>query len=190
MSTNLLKTAIIGSDNVGKTALCNTIVDRTVNKNYNPTMGVDLMVKYIRQYNETLKLLLWDIAGNERFMGILDSYVISTPVLIFCYSAECLQSFHEMTRRHENYLYNGHTEGKHIIFVVTKIDSNNIKPDYADWGSEYAKKYKRPFIKTSAYTKEGIPELINECLKYLKTPDEPINLNCKIKDPRINCCLF
>jgi Rho family, other len=191
MSKNVLKIAVIGQEYVGKTALCNAITDRTIDNEYNCTIGVDFMVKYVFKDNQRIRLSLWDLAGAKRFTSIVSPYIKNTPLLIFCYSAESLQSFNEMTRRHNIYKIGNMLKNKHIIIIATKTDSDKIDINYENWGLTYAKQHKIPFIKTSAYSKEGIPELIQECIKHIEK-FSLLQIKNKLKESRVKlyCCLF
>ena len=47
MYRNVLKIGFIGTENVGKTLLCNKISGRKLERGYIATIGVDLIIKYL-----------------------------------------------------------------------------------------------------------------------------------------------
>ncbi|KAM6982018.1 ras-related protein Rab-7L1-like [Tautogolabrus adspersus] len=71
MTEHLLKILVIGDGKVGKTSFVQRYVSGQFNKSYKMTMGVDYSVKLV-QWSDTekVRLQLWDIAGQERFMSM------------------------------------------------------------------------------------------------------------------------
>jgi small GTP-binding protein len=181
MFRNVVKTSVIGTTNIGKSCLCNVIAGRKIEKDYSSTIGVDFIVKYIVRKHDTVLLALWDLSGLDRFYSITGPYIESSSVLIYCYSAENYDTFTTMVSKY--YDYNSkYTENKHIIIVVTKIDSNKTITDFEKWGEEFAEKHSHPFIKTSSYTKEGIQELIDICIVHapIIEKQEPVKYWCTL----------
>eukprot|EP00300_Choanocystis_sp_HF-7_P001870 c11482_g1_i2.p1 GENE.c11482_g1_i2~~c11482_g1_i2.p1 ORF type:complete len:208 (+),score=44.95 c11482_g1_i2:203-826(+) len=67
----LFKVLIIGEAGVGKTALIRRYVDNVFSFKYKATIGVDFALKTLElDSNTSVRLQLWDIAGQERF-GIM-----------------------------------------------------------------------------------------------------------------------
>ena len=69
------KVIIIGSSNVGKTALLERFVNHTFTKQFKATIGADFLVKEIEMEDESrVTLQLWDTAGTERFAATSPSF--------------------------------------------------------------------------------------------------------------------
>jgi small GTP-binding protein len=169
METTVLKTAVIGARCCGKTSLCNAMTERTVYKDYISTIGVDYFVKHFERKNDKVTLSLWDLTGNDSFEHVIESYVRSCPVLIFCYSAKDENTFRELEYNHLLYKKKNIIQNKKIIIVVTKIDSYKFI-DYENVGKEFSEKHNYHFIKTSAYSKEGINQLTLTLLNFVSEP--------------------
>ena len=60
----LLKYVIIGDSSVGKSCLLLRFSDDNFSENYMATMGVDFRFKSIKIDNKTVKLQIWDTAGQ------------------------------------------------------------------------------------------------------------------------------
>uniref|UniRef100_A0A8C6SVZ4 Ras-related protein Rab n=1 Tax=Neogobius melanostomus TaxID=47308 RepID=A0A8C6SVZ4_9GOBI len=70
-----MKILIIGDVNVGKTSLINRYVNGQFNKTCKTTVGVDFSLKTLHWSDkERVKLHLWDIAGQERFISMTRVY--------------------------------------------------------------------------------------------------------------------
>lgn len=155
MSYILFKIAVIGHNCTGKSTLCNAISKKPINKEYQSTIGVDLITCI---ENSIYKLKLWDTAGYDKFETIVYQYIISSPILLFCYSADSYQSYQNMIWRHRNYESNIKSNNKRVIIVLTKAD---LKPfnEAEKLGRIFADTYNYNFIKTSSFTLEGIEQL-------------------------------
>ncbi|XP_021962421.1 ras-related protein Rab-7L1 [Folsomia candida] len=75
MSEKLFKVIIIGDPTVGKTSFVQRYVQDSFKRDYKGTVGVDFALKIIKwSENQTVKLQLWDIAGQERFAWMTRVY--------------------------------------------------------------------------------------------------------------------
>ncbi|KAJ8373259.1 hypothetical protein AAFF_G00266700 [Aldrovandia affinis] len=71
----LFKVLVIGNGHVGKTSLVHRYVNEKFNKNYKITVGVDFALKVLPWSDtQTVRLQLWDIAGQERFASMTRIY--------------------------------------------------------------------------------------------------------------------
>ncbi|XP_037125765.1 ras-related protein Rab-38 [Syngnathus acus] len=72
---HLYKVLVIGDLGVGKTSIIRRYVHHTYSHNYRATIGVDFALKVLRWgADETVRLQLWDIAGQERFGNMTRVY--------------------------------------------------------------------------------------------------------------------
>ena len=192
MKRNVLKTAVIGPTFAGKTALCQALTNRTIDREFTSTIGVDYMVTYKR--NGEIDLSLWDLSGLERFESIIGTFIRVSTVLVFCYSAESIESYWKMIKKYDMWKNRKYTKNKRIIIVATKIDSKYASHDYDQWPQTFLKETGYPFIKTSAIENIGIKELNDECVGD-DEPDVLTTINLKsystIKNKvKYSCCLF
>ncbi|KAK3101915.1 hypothetical protein FSP39_007333 [Pinctada imbricata] len=75
MSEVLFKVIIIGDPTVGKTSFVQRYVSDSYRRDYKMTIGVDFALKVVKwSENQTIKLQLWDIAGQERFTSMTRVY--------------------------------------------------------------------------------------------------------------------
>ncbi|KAJ9593914.1 hypothetical protein L9F63_014674, partial [Diploptera punctata] len=75
MEEELYKVIIVGDPNVGKTSFVQRYVENSFSSCYKGTVGVDFTLKTVKWSEErTLKLQLWDIAGQERFTWMTKIY--------------------------------------------------------------------------------------------------------------------
>ncbi|KAM9752122.1 ras-related protein Rab-7L1-like [Menidia menidia] len=75
MTEHLLKILIVGDGNVGKSSFTHRYTSGQFNSSYKMTVGVDFSVKLLHwSEREKVRLQLWDIAGQERFISMTRIY--------------------------------------------------------------------------------------------------------------------
>jgi small GTP-binding protein len=52
------------------------LIDDKFSEKFTPTIGIDFKIKTIRVQNKTIKLQLWDTAGQEKFFNITRNYYV------------------------------------------------------------------------------------------------------------------
>ncbi|XP_029974700.1 ras-related protein Rab-7L1-like [Salarias fasciatus] len=75
MKEHVMKILIVGNPTVGKTSFVQQYVSGQFNKTYKTTVGVDFSVKTLPwSDNETVRLHIWDIAGQEYSFSVTRTY--------------------------------------------------------------------------------------------------------------------
>lgn len=69
------KICLLGASSVGKTSLVKQFVEGIFNDKYLTTIGVKVDKKNITIANEHIKLMLWDIEGNDRYHAFQERYL-------------------------------------------------------------------------------------------------------------------
>uniref|UniRef100_A0A672HVK6 Ras-related protein Rab n=1 Tax=Salarias fasciatus TaxID=181472 RepID=A0A672HVK6_SALFA len=93
-SEHVMKIVIIGDAAVGKTSFVHRYVNGQFSQTYLPTMGVDFSVKVLRwSEKETVRLHIWDIAGQERFVSMTRVYYKGALGCVVMFDVTKLSSF-------------------------------------------------------------------------------------------------
>eukprot|EP01051_Picozoa_sp_SAG22_P012921 SAG22_NODE_1392_length_4514_cov_4.559909_1_plen_246_part_00 len=94
-----MKILVVGDANTGKTSICKKIVFDAFSTNYKATIGVDFYSKKLRlDDSTTVRLQLWDIAGNERFGSMTKAYYREAVGAIVVYDVTKARSFASVKR--------------------------------------------------------------------------------------------
>lgn len=89
-----MKILILGDANVGKTSFVHRYVSGQFNKTYKATVGVDFSVKLLHwSSKEKVRLLLWDIAGQERFISMTRVYYKGAVGCVVMFDVTSTSSF-------------------------------------------------------------------------------------------------
>lgn len=63
----ILKIALLGDPAVGKTSLINRFTEESFKDDYQPTLGVNIIMKKLKIDDFNVQLAIWDIAGQDKY---------------------------------------------------------------------------------------------------------------------------
>jgi small GTP-binding protein len=73
--TTKLKIALIGATSVGKTSLASRYVHSIFSDRYRTTIGVKIETKEVKHGEQSVRLVIWDLSGEDEFQSVQPSYV-------------------------------------------------------------------------------------------------------------------
>jgi small GTP-binding protein len=88
------KVILLGNTGVGKTSLAHRWIHRMFEPIATPTIGASNFFKEITLGARTIKVTLWDTAGQEQFRAIAPLYVRGSRAAIIVTAADIPDSFH------------------------------------------------------------------------------------------------
>ena len=148
---------LLGDSGVGKTSLCNLLVNKFFRCYSESTIGIDFgSINYeIKHFNEKLNLkwLIWDTAGQEKFRCLLNSYIRHGTVYFILFDTKNRESFNNIKYWY-NFILESCSNDKFIYLIGNKIDKINREIE----DKEAIKKAKELNIK---YVSMSIKENIN-----------------------------
>lgn len=77
-----IKVLCLGDGAVGKTSLIRRFAHNKFEKSYLETLGVDITDKIVSIHDKNLKMVIWDIAGQERYKNFRSAFYQGTEALI------------------------------------------------------------------------------------------------------------
>ena len=98
MASNwVFKTIVAGAGGVGKSALIQRYVDGSFLEDHKMTIGADFKVKdVVLDTGESVRLQLWDFAGEERFRFLLGDYCAGASGALICYDVTVYATFEQI----------------------------------------------------------------------------------------------
>ena len=156
MMTNLVpvyKIVLIGDANVGKTSLVRRYCENTFRETRVETIGIDFQSHTVQlNEDETVCLVIWDVAGQERFSGFRDQYYTGALAVALVYDVTYPDSFHNLNVWQQELQHA--IPGVPALVVGNKVDLElSVAPDEAEaWATEYD----YPFVLLSAKTGENV----------------------------------
>ena len=191
------KVVLLGETMTGKTSLISRLVDNTFNYNEPTTFVASNYTKEIEypEFNNiTLKLQIWDTAGQEKFRSINKIFYKEAAVAILVYDITNERSFERL----KSYWYQEVKQKgeKNVVFAVAgnKCDLFSDEKITEKEGREFANEIGAVFFQTSPLSNINVSELFKEVGKVylqkngLDKDNEFIKLNGKKKKKKEGCC--
>ena len=191
------KVVLLGEMLTGKTSLISRLVDNTFNYNETSTFVASNFSKEI-EYSEfngiTLRLQIWDTAGQEKFRSVNKIFYKEAAVVILVYDITNERSFEQLkTYWYQEVKQKGE---KNVVFAVAgnKCDLFSDEKITEKEGREFANEIGAVFFQTSPLSNINVSELFKEVGKVylqkngLDKDNEFIKLNGKKKKKKEGCC--
>ena len=158
------KVIFVGDACTGKTSIINRIIDNPFNDTYEVSIGIDFMSKNIRFRGQNIKIQIWDSAGQEKYKGLIPSYVRNSSIVFLVYDVSNRSSFDNVS----NWIsFVKNIEKTTMILCGNKIDLT--REVQTNEGQELAKKEDLLFFECSAKTNENIKKMFFSSIAGLPT---------------------
>jgi len=179
----LYKVLLIGDARVGKTSFLTRYTKNVVNKNPQPTIGVEYSTKSIILKNgSVVKAQIWDTSGSERYKSITTAHYRKSVGALLFFDLTDRTSF-ENTISWLKEIKDHTEEGIVVMLIGNKYDLVTDNPSLRTVSREeaekFAKTYNLNYMETSAKTGynvkesfEFLVETIYEELKKYQTDQE------------------
>jgi Ras-related protein Rab-2A len=174
----LFKIVVLGEGAVGKTAIVTRFSHGFFRTDYKTTIGSQFAVKNVDirrddMSNVTVKLQIWDVAGQSRFQILRPMYYrgSSGGLLVF-----------DVTRRRTFIVLEEWLDELHkainkkipLVLVANKTDLPDRVVEPSE-GREFADRHGMPYLESSAKTGEGIVDIFQQLAEVLVKNREKTN---------------
>jgi len=150
----IAKVVIAGDGGAGKTSLIRRYCEGMFDESRVLTIGVDFQVKIVEIEDRTIKLSIWDIAGQERFGAFRDTFYRGAQAVALVYDVTDILSMNNLVNWHREIAKVAPRAG--FCVVGNKIDLHRVIPRSTAQG--WASGLGFPYLETSAKTAEGVEE--------------------------------
>lgn len=172
-SIPIYKILLVGDGTVGKTSLVRRYCENQFAISRVETIGIDFHSNTIALDEETtVTLVLWDVAGQDRFSAFRDQFYGGALAVALTYDVTSPSTFFSL--QHWQREVNRYVAGVPMAVVANKSDLPAIVPTEEAHGWADAMGY--PFISTSAKTGEnvgvlfrGLAQLAHHYLEQLES---------------------
>lgn len=172
----MYKAVLIGDGAVGKTSVRRNYLGKGFITSHIATIGVDFAQKYVAVDGETVRLVIWDLAGQTGFERVRKHYYQGCSALILVYSVVNRESFDNLTWwLVEAYKYNKKIPPTAIL--ANKVDIRTPEIQDFEVSTEeglafrdmFSERLEVPavFLETSAKTGANIQEAFTELTRIL-----------------------
>ncbi len=165
-----LKLAILGDPAVGKTSLIDKYITDSFKENYQPTLGVNIVSKDIRieEINSRIRLLLWDIAGQEKYELTRQNFFQGCVGALLVYDITQYSSFNQIKLKWiEDFKKFSRPDGVYILIGNKSDLKESIKVSYEEGKSLSEEIDAADFIETSAKIGDNVEEAFRKLVIYI-----------------------
>lgn len=148
----MVKIILLGNGSVGKTSLASRFAKNTFKSQYQPTLGVNLLVKFISYQGQYIKLLIFDTAGQEFMSSLRKQHYAGANGVIIVFDITSRQSFdglHQWIREIQEEVGSIKT-----VIVGNKVDLEYDREILYNEGLSYSQTVRSEYFESSA--KENI----------------------------------
>lgn len=146
----VFKILLLGDGGVGKTSLLLRFIDNTFDPDYKTTIGVQFMTRIVKFDNKSVKLIIWDIAGQSKHATYRHLYYKAANGIILVYDITRDKTFDNLPRWLQDAKTTIGTELKVAVFA-NKMDLEENRVIQKEAGIEFTQHYEAEiFSETSA----------------------------------------
>lgn len=189
---NTYRVVLIGNAYVGKTALIMKYVNRTIQQQYEETVGAAFHTYQTKFEDKQYTIQVWDTAGQEKYRSLGPVYYRNTIAAILVFDITDRQSFQDLSGWIEN--FRSVAGSKPLIFIVgNKADlESNHKVDETEI-QQFAEEHGYPYFITSALSGLNVDFLfqsVSEQVIRASTQEIPQSTVTRRQNPdkKEGCC--
>jgi small GTP-binding protein len=166
----VFKLVVLGEAAVGKTSLINQYVEESFSEDYKPTLGANIIRKdvTIPSINARIRLIMWDLAGQEKYNVIRSMYFQGCVGALLVYDVTRHPTFTNITSKwladFQKYVKK---EGAYIL-IGNKIDLEDQRIVPKSEGAKLAQEMNAcDFVETSAKLGDNVEEAFQNLVKQI-----------------------
>ena len=152
------KIIFIGDPSVGKSSILSRFYDDKFDLEYQPTIGLDFQHKSYEINGHTIKLYLYDTAGQEKFKSLIPMYIRDANVILIVYDISVKESFIHVEQWFKE-TEDLKRKDAILVLVGNKKDLEENRQITIKEAEDYAAHKGFLFKEVSAKSGEGIEEL-------------------------------
>ena len=190
----IIKILIIGDSTVGKTNFVYKFSEDKFSENYFASTGIELKTTSIQIDGKSIKIQLWDTAGQEKYRAMTKNLYLKSQAIIILFDITNETSFINL-KNWMSQIKESCGEDIPILLVGNKTDLEDNRVINKERAMEYANNENIEYIEVSSKTGENINKALTSLLqKILKRADSNSNFSFTLdagtvkKKTKHNCC--
>ena len=160
----IIKILTLGDTTVGKSSIVLRFSDDVFDDTIFSRIGIDFKTKFMKVKDSTVKVLIWDTAGQEKFQNIAKNYYKGANGVLLVYDISNRKSFERVGFWLKELKENNKLDDLYLYLVGNKKDLEEKRMISTDEGKKFAEDNNIHFIEVSAKTGEGVREVFNNVL--------------------------
>ena len=145
----LFKIIVIGDAGVGKSNIITKYTRNVFDETMKPTLGVEFIMKKIQVLQKTVKLQIWDTAGQEKYRALAKNMYRNAVGILIVYDVSKRKSFENIKKWVEEARQYA-SENASVIVVGNKKDLVELREVSVEEAQSMTQELKCYFLETSA----------------------------------------
>ena len=163
------KCIVVGDPGTGKTCIVQRLAFDNFLENPDTTISASSFLHVLQYGNTTLKMEIWDTAGQELYMSLNKIFFKGAKIVILTYDITRKESFDAIETLWLKQTKECVDPNAVLCIAANKSDRYNEEQVTEDEAKQYAEKIGALYMQTSALQGTGIKELFKEVgKKYLE----------------------
>ncbi|XP_044514903.1 GTPase NRas-like [Gracilinanus agilis] len=162
----LYKLVVMGSSQVGKTALTAQLIGNCFIPDYDPTIEDSYRTQLVVD-GEPCQLDILDTTGNEEYHALRQEFMRRGQGFLCVYAVDDVKSFVDVNIFRDQLRGIRDTDRVPLVLVANKTDKADCLVT-RELGQEAAKSFKVPFVETSAKTGSGVERAFQELVREIR----------------------
>lgn len=185
---NQFKVVLLGDVAVGKTSLLNRYVYTTFSDAYQASIGMDFLSKSVTLGSQSIKLRVWDTAGQEKFRSLIPAYVRDAAAAVLVYDTTERSTFDSIQKWADELPNKGQVV---LALAANKVDLEARRTVTDDEGEARAAELNAMYFPVSAAKGTNVEAMFTEIATKLSVqkglvPNASIHLQPGAK-PKRSC---
>jgi Ras-related protein Rab-11A len=162
------KVVICGDPACGKTSTILKFTNSAFKRTYIPTVGVNVSKKEVVVDGKKIFLVLWDIAGQQKFSFIRGQFYQGAKAILILHDVTRVETFESVRGWYNDIIkFIGRDSTAIELLCGNKIDLNHIRTVSSQDAQKLAKELNILYLEISALTGENIEEIFYLIAKNL-----------------------
>ena len=160
-SFTALKVVVAGDGNVGKTSLIRQYCEGKFDISRVSTIGVDFQTQTVKLPDITVKLSIWDMAGQPHFKAVRESFYKGSRATALVFDLTNIDSLKNLVNWYEE--ITSILPDQRFVVIGNKTDLERHEKSVL--AQSLAERLKAPYVETSAKTADGVPNMFETLAK-------------------------
>jgi len=162
----LMKFILIGNSGVGKSSLLFQFIENRFKNGIEPTIGIEFGTKVLEVGGKTVRLQIWDSAGQENYRSITRAYYRNTICTLLVYDVTSRKSFEDVKVWFDEAKTYGN-ENMYFVLLGNKCELESNREVAASEGERLARENGMLFFETSAIQKINIDKAFSVVIEKI-----------------------
>ncbi len=162
----LMKFILIGNSGVGKSSLLFQFIENRFKNGVEPTIGIEFGTKMLEVGGKTVRLQIWDSAGQENYRSITRAYYRNTICTLLVYDVTSRKSFDDVKVWFDEAKTYGN-ENMYFVLVGNKCELEGNREVAASEGERLARENGMLFFETSAIQKINVDKAFSAIIEKI-----------------------